>query len=175
MVEVWPLLSVGKKSRKKNIPLMRSVNNSGPVRSHSVARKEKMESFWPKSWVTGGTKFRPGIPSNWRIFESYWLDIESQMDSILRVNLTRYWESNWLDIESQFDSILRVKLTRHWESSWLKFSLITRNSRSNFSSTSDSTSYVKMTPFSSLQQMRKNNNQCFQKQNNSNFYLFTLI
>ena len=26
----------------------------------------------------GGTKIRPGIPSNWRIFESDCLDIESQ-------------------------------------------------------------------------------------------------
>ena len=43
----------------------------------------------------------------------------SQINSILRVKLTRYWESNWLDIESQIDSILRVKLTRYWESNWL--------------------------------------------------------
>ena len=46
-------------------------------------------------------------------WESIWLDIESPFDSILRVNLTRYWESIWLDIESQFDSILRVNLTQN--------------------------------------------------------------
>ena len=39
--------------------------------------KEKIESFWPKSWVTGGIKIRSGILSNWRIFEAKWLDIES--------------------------------------------------------------------------------------------------
>ena len=43
-----------------------------------------MESFWPKIWVTSRTKILAGIPSNWRIFESNWLDIESQI-----VNLTQ--------------------------------------------------------------------------------------
>ena len=78
--------------------------------------RKKWSHFDLKSWVTGGTKIRSGIPSNWRIFESNWFDIQSQTDSIFRVKLTRYWESNWLDIESQTDSILRVKLTRYWES-----------------------------------------------------------
>ena len=32
--------------------------------------KEKMTHFDLKKLVTGGAKFRPGIPSNWRIFES---------------------------------------------------------------------------------------------------------
>ena len=80
--------------------------------NHLLTLKEKMESFDLKSWVTGGTKIRPGILSNWRIFES-----------------------NWLDIESQFNSILRVNLTRYWESIWLKYSPINRNPGSNFSST----------------------------------------
>ena len=41
--------------------------------------KDKMESLWyKKNWVTGGTKIWPGIPSNWRIFESNKLDIGSQ-------------------------------------------------------------------------------------------------
>ena len=57
-----------------------------------------MESFWPKKfWVNGGTKIRPGIPSNWKIFESNWLDMESQFKSMLRVN------SNRLPISSQVD------------------------------------------------------------------------
>ena len=56
-------------------------------------------------------KFDPG----YREIEEYL----SQIDSILRVNLTRYWESIWLDIDSQFDSILRVNLTRYWELIWL--------------------------------------------------------
>ena len=54
-----------------------------------------------------------------RYWESNWLYIESQIDSILRVKLTLHWESNWLDIESQIDSIFRVKLTRYSESNWL--------------------------------------------------------
>ena len=40
--------------------------------------KKKWSHFDLKSWVTGGSKIRPGIPSNWRLFESNWLDIESQ-------------------------------------------------------------------------------------------------
>ena len=35
--------------------------------------KKKWSHFDLKSWVTGGTKIWPGIPSNWRIFELYWL------------------------------------------------------------------------------------------------------
>ena len=52
-------------------------------------------------------------------WESNWLDIESRIDLILRVKLTWYWESNWLDIENRIDLILRVKLTWYWESNWL--------------------------------------------------------
>ena len=85
--------------------------------------KKKMESFWPKSWVTRGIKIRPGIPSNWRTFESNWLDIESQIDnlnqidSILRVKLTI-----WLSISSQFDSQYQVNLTLNIWSIWLSIS-----------------------------------------------------
>ena len=43
--------------------------------------KKKWSHFDLKSWVTGGTKIRPGISSYWTILESYWLDIESQFDS----------------------------------------------------------------------------------------------
>ena len=133
-----------------------------------VHRKKKRSHFDPKSWVTGKTKIRPGIQSNWRIFksnfntrywESNWLDIESQIDSILRVKLTWYWESNWLDIENQIDSILRVKLTRYWESNWLDIESqidsilrvkLTRYWESNwldFESQIDSISRVKLTRF----------------------------
>ena len=73
--------------------------------------REKNESFDIKSWVTGGTKIRPGKVGNWSIFESNWLT--------LRVKLAQHWESNWLNIESQIDSTLRVKLTQHCESNWL--------------------------------------------------------
>ena len=41
--------------------------------------KKKWSDFNLKRWATGGTKNRPGIPSNWKIFESNWLDIESQI------------------------------------------------------------------------------------------------
>ena len=60
--------------------------------------KEKMESFWPKSWVTGGSKIRPRIPSNWRIFESNWLHIESQIVI-------------WSKFSSSSDSTFKVKMT----------------------------------------------------------------
>ena len=43
--------------------------------------EEKMDYFLPKIWVTVVTKIRPGIASNWKIFEYNWLDIESQIDS----------------------------------------------------------------------------------------------
>ena len=38
-----------------------------------------------KRWFTGEIKIRPAILSNWRTFESNWLDIESQI-----INLTQY-------------------------------------------------------------------------------------
>ena len=55
---------------------------------------DQLESFWMgstgvkkwshcdlKSWVIGGTKIRPGIPSNWRILRvKIWLLISSQFD-----------------------------------------------------------------------------------------------
>ena len=46
--------------------------------------KKKWSHFDLKSWVTGGSKIRPGIPTNWRIFESNWLDIESQLSIWLK-------------------------------------------------------------------------------------------
>ena len=55
--------------------------------SATIHRKKIWSHFDLKSWVSGGTKIRPGISSNWRIFESNWLDM-------LRVKLTRYVESN---------------------------------------------------------------------------------
>ena len=64
------------------------------------ALEEKMEPFDLKSWVTGGPKIRPGIPSNCRIFQSNWLDIENQID-------------NWT-LNSQIDNILRINI-------WVKF------------------------------------------------------
>ena len=63
-----------------------------------------------KSWVTDETKIRPGILSNWRIFESNWLDIESQFKlTQYRVNLTQIF-SNYSDSRVEF----------HFHQ-WLKF------------------------------------------------------
>ena len=95
---------------------------SKPIKKNSrVGRKRfrKRVNTERKNWVIltwkvkslVELKFEPGF----RVIGEYL----SQIDSILRVKLTRYWESNWLDIESQIDSILRVKLTRYWESNWL--------------------------------------------------------
>ena len=58
--------------------------------------KEKMSHLTKKFWVTGGTKIRPEIPSNWRIFEWNWLDIESHFDLQYRVIFT-------LNIDESFD------------------------------------------------------------------------
>ena len=68
--------------------------------------KEKTESFWPKKlshWsLAGGTKIRPRILSDWRIFLNWlWLDIKSQIwilsqiDSILRVNFEFLVKLTW--------------------------------------------------------------------------------
>ena len=133
--------------------------SSRPVQNSYVCKlwyteRKKLSHFDIKSWVwvTCGTKIRPGKVGNWRIFESKWLNTESQIDSTLRVKLTQHWESNWLNIESligsrlsQIGSILRVKLTQHWELNWLKYSPVTHFSRSNYNSATDSTFKVKMT------------------------------
>ena len=86
-----------------------------------------MSHFDLKNWVTGGTKIRPGIPSNFWVkltlnIESIWLSISSQFDSQYRVNLTLNIESIWLSISSQFDSQYRVNLTLNIESIWLSIS-----------------------------------------------------
>ena len=88
-----------------------------------IHREKKLSHFDIKSWVTGGTKIRPGKVGNYRIFElnwlnieSNWLNIESQIDSTLRVKLAQHWESSWLNNESQIDSTLRVKLTQIFSS-----------------------------------------------------------
>ena len=80
---------------------------SVPRKQHYCITITKNSYFDLKRWVTVESKIRPGISSNWRIFES-----------------------NWLDFESLFDSNI--------ESILLKYSPITRNPRSNFSSDSDS-------------------------------------
>ena len=104
--------------------------------SCDISLRENIESFWPDltSWITGGTKIRPGKVGIWRIidsnllnieskltqqWESNWLNIESQIGSTVRVKLTQHWETNWLTIESKIGSTVRVKLTQHLKSNWL--------------------------------------------------------
>ena len=69
--------------------------------------RQKGSHFDLKMWVTDGTKIRPGIPSDWLIFVSNWLDIESQIDSnifqllgipglIIDSSVTQIFRSKWL-------------------------------------------------------------------------------
>ena len=94
--------------------------------------EKNFSHFDLNSWVTGGTKIRPGEVDNWRIFESNWLNIVCQIDSTLRVKLTQHWESNWLNFKSQIDSnilqlptlpgrILVPLVTQLFRSKWLNF------------------------------------------------------
>ena len=69
-----------------------------------------MGHFDLKSWVTGGSKIRSKIPNNWRIFESNWLDIESQFDS------------NIFKLLGILDRILDPPGTQLFRSKWLNFS-----------------------------------------------------
>ena len=61
----------------------------------STLKEKKWSHFDLKNWVTGATKIQPRILSNWRIFESNWLDIESLIDnSTLNIDLIwlkYYW------------------------------------------------------------------------------------
>ena len=68
--------------------------------------KEKWSHFDLKSWVTGETIIRPGIPSNWRIFDSNWLNIEGQFQNWL--NIEGQFQ-NWLNIEGQFQNWLNIE------------------------------------------------------------------
>ena len=62
----------------------RPVQNSYVCKLWYTDRK-KLSHFDIKSWVTCGIKVRPGKVGNWRIFESNWLNIKSQIDSTLKV------------------------------------------------------------------------------------------
>ena len=63
--------------------------------------KKKWSHFDLESWVTGGTKIRPGVSSNGRIFESFWLKY---------FPITR---NLWSNFSSTSDSTFRSK--------WLHF------------------------------------------------------
>ena len=89
------------------------------------------ESYWFNIESHIDSKLRVKLTQHW---ESNWLNIENQIDSTLRIKLTQHWESYWFNIESHIDSKLRVKLTQHWESNWL-----------NIVSQIDSTLRIKLT------------------------------
>ena len=80
--------------------------------------KKKWDHFDLKSWVIAGTKIRQRIPSNWRIFEWNWIDIESQIDS------------NILQLLRITGRILVPPVTQLFRSKWLNFFLV-RNSSSD--------------------------------------------
>ena len=66
--------------------LRRPVQNSYVCKLWYTEREKKLSHFDIKSYgVTYGTKIRPGKVGNWRIFESNWLNIKSQIDSTFRV------------------------------------------------------------------------------------------
>ena len=90
-----------------------------------------MESFWPKKLSQIDSQYWVNLNLN---IGSIWLSISSQFESQYRVNLTLNIELIWLSISSQFDSQYRVNLTLNIESIWLKYSPITQNPGSNFSS-----------------------------------------
>ena len=70
--------------------------------------KRKIESFWPKSWVAGGTKI-------WSNFlgqnGSIWLSMLSQFDFQYWVNLTLNAELIWLSMLIQYDSLCWANVT----------------------------------------------------------------
>ena len=77
--------------------------------------KQKWSHFDLKSWVTGRTIIRPGIPSNCRIFESNW--ISSQ------------FESNILQLLGIPGRIIVPPVTQLFRSKWLHFSVSSRNTQ----------------------------------------------
>ena len=81
-----------------------------------------------KSWVTGETKIQPGIPSCWRIFESNWFDIESQLE--LTLNILSHVDSSQFDIniplflENPWSNFSSAMVTQLFRSKWLIFSVL---------------------------------------------------
>ena len=77
---------------------------------HAFHWKEKWSFLELKSWVTSGTNIRHGIPSNWRIFELNWLDIESQFANwILVPPVTQLFMSKWLHFFYQCSIVYTIR------------------------------------------------------------------
>ena len=89
--------------------------SSSPVTLYTWSShwKKKRSHFDLKSWFTGETKIQPGIPSNWRIFESnyseslfsfhQWLNFLGQNDSIFSFSLL-WWtfsSSPWMSFSKK--------------------------------------------------------------------------
>ena len=73
------------------LPLMSKTGLSSPT-SHWM---KKWSNFDLKSWVNGGTKIRPGIQSNWKVFESIWLKYSPITHNHIRP-VTQLFRSKWL-------------------------------------------------------------------------------
>ena len=69
--------------------------------------KKKLSHFDLKSWVIGGTKIRPGIPSNWRIFAQFDSKILPSLGILCRIlvlPLPQLFRSKWLNFFFQWSS-----------------------------------------------------------------------
>ena len=99
---------------RKNYTTLKGKMEPFGLKSWVIVWPKKFNHFGRKSWITGGTKIQPGILSNWRIFESNWILIESlfysyiilqllgvigeylnQIESLSRVNFTHILFSNY--------------------------------------------------------------------------------
>ena len=111
-------------SKKDQSRIINFIDQLNLVYASTIHREKKLSHFDLISWVTCGTKIRPGKVGNWRVFKSIWLSMLSQFDSQCWVNLTLNVESIWLSILSQFDSQCWVNLTLNVESIW--FSMLSQ-------------------------------------------------
>ena len=116
----------------------------------------KLLNCWSKQhvikiWITHNFN-RPLLKKSWfiqiqfteNIFFWYWLKEKKWSHFDLNCWVTCGTKNSTRDSELLVN--IWVKLTLYWESIWLKYSPITRNPGSNFSSASNSTFKVKMTP-----------------------------
>ena len=97
------------------------------ITQYAIYWKKKWSHSYLKSWVTGGTEIRPGIPSSWRIFESNLHDIVSQFELHVDIDMTHltqifsnYSESRvefqfrqWLNFLGENNSIFSFSASHH--------------------------------------------------------------
>ena len=83
------------------------------IRSVLYAERKIGSHFDLKSWVTGRTEIRPGIPNNWKIFESNYSE-----------SRVKFWFCHWLNFLGQNDTIFHsVYLTLNFITEILKNNL----------------------------------------------------